>query len=214
MAAAAAGVAAISGASNFATSLASTGLQVYASKSLQQNEQQFNTNVMSRAEKAFTDVGLPKYQAYTGNSGNLQLPGQQFHIVGSNFYSAGLVGQNVPFLSTPYQSFTHTGRPNESVNESNNNLRSANSPRAGLGFYSRVAPWNEPRQSNNLTEIPTANLAINRRLIQSYQQQSGNMNTLPKTRMTRTLFPASTSLLNFTSASALDNHKAAARLLQ
>lgn len=164
---------------------------------------------MDTATKAFTDVGLPKYMAYTGNSGSLHLPGQQYHVSGSNFYSAGLVGQSVPFLSTPYQAFTHTGRPNTTVNQPSER-------RAGLGMYSQVRPWNEPQNVNELGNTSYQNLPINRALMASMarnENPTGNMQTLPKTNFTRSSFPTATPLQNFVGRNT-ELHQQAARLLQ
>lgn len=134
--------AAVSGGSNILSSLGTAGIQSATSVGLQSSEQSFNQNVMSRAENAFTSVGLPKYMAY-GGSDDTHLPGQQFQLRGGNFYSAGLVGQNVPFLSTSYQALTHTGRPNvtnppNNALGKNNEMGIASSSRPGLGYVNFV----------------------------------------------------------------------------
>lgn len=132
----AAALAAVAGASNVLASLGSTAIQSGTSIALQQNEQSYNQNVMSRAEDAFTSAGLPKFLAYSGgNSESTHLPGQQFQLRGSNFYSAGLVGQNVPFLSTPYQAFTHTGRPTAAISNPNTELSGNNEMGVRNGSY-------------------------------------------------------------------------------
>lgn len=212
MAAAALAGAAVSGGSNIIASLGSTGLQSYTSLKLQSNEQDYNKGVMQTATKAFTDVGLPKYMAFTGNSGGLHLPGQQFHVTGSNFYSAGLVGQSVPFLSTPYQAFTHTGRPNNTVN-------TPTERRAGLGTYSQVRPWNEPQNFNELGDTSYRNLPINRAFMTARNNgndfESGQpMNRVPPTNFTRTNFSTYTPLHNFVSSNNVEAHRQAASLLQ
>lgn len=132
--AAAAAAAIGSAGSNLLGSLGTAGIQAATSMKLQSNEQEFNTGVMNRAENAFSSAGLPKFMAYTGNSGSggLHLPGQQFQVRGGNYASAGLVGQNVPFISTPMQSYTQTGRPNGG---------------------SAIRPWNEIQKENEMGEL-------------------------------------------------------------
>lgn len=104
-----------SGGANLISSLGTAGIQYAAGKSLQSSEQTYNQNVMSRAESAYTSVGLPKFLAYSGNSGAAHLPGQQFQVRGGNFYSSGLVGQSLPVFSTPMQQYTHQGRPGATI---------------------------------------------------------------------------------------------------
>lgn len=193
---------AVAGGSNIIASLGSTGIQSMTSLKMQENEQNYNKSVMDRAEKAYTDVGLPKFQAYSGNSGANQLPGQQFHMRGSNYYSAGIVGQNVPFLSTPYQSFTHTGQPTQSRTSKDLPSQPGENGRvrAGFGMYSAVKPWNEPGPSNELTHQSYFDLPINRAFMNQLNQrldEQGNMQTLPKTNWTRT---------NFTNPNPVINH--------
>lgn len=204
----------ISGGSNIAASLGSTGLQSYTSLKLQQNEQSYNQKIMSTATKAYTDAGLPKYMAFSGNSGGFHLPGQQYHVTGSNFYSAGLVGQSVPFLSTPYQAFTHTGRPNNTVNQQDTGRR------AGLGQYSQVRPWNEPQNFNELGDLTYRNMPINRAFMNQLNNANNNqegqqMNRMPRTNYTRTYFQRGLPMQNFVRGTEeVAQHQQAARALQ
>jgi hypothetical protein len=193
----------IAGGSNMISSLGSTAIQAGTSMALQSHEQSYNSSVMDRVEKAYTSVGLPKFMAYSGGANNsMQLPGQQFHVRGSNFYSSGLVGQNVPFLSTPYQTYTHTGRPSESTNNS----------------YNAVPPWNEPGENNEMSNLSGntsyMNLPINRAFMSQLNSAgTGEMSRMPTSIFTRTNFNNNTVLNHQTSDRNVDAHRTAANLL-
>lgn len=161
MAAAMLAAGAVSGGSNMISSMGSAGIQQGASEKLQENDQNFSREMAGRAESSFTSVGLPKYMAYSGGAQtNTSLPGSQFHLHGSNYFNAGLVGQSVPFISTDYQTLTHTGKPE---NPNSPNSRPIRAPqqsgmnymgqfdRVGLGSgrYSSVPPPSTNNQGTN-----------------------------------------------------------------
>lgn len=94
---------------NLVSSTATAGLQILGNQLDNQQKQNYNTQVMNRTEKAFTDAGLPKYMAYTGGSSGT--PMNKFQVRGGNFYSAGPVNSNLPTFTSQLQLQTRTAKP-------------------------------------------------------------------------------------------------------
>lgn len=111
---AAAAATAIAGGSNIMSSGLTAGMQILGQALNNKAQFQYNDSVINRAEKSFTDAGLPKYMAYSG--GGSTLPTQQFQLRGSNFYSAGPVNSNLPVFSTQVQQMSHTASPRKVTN--------------------------------------------------------------------------------------------------
>ncbi|AOC55073.1 ORF3 [Duwamo virus] len=109
MAAAAIGATAAAGASNIVSSGLTAGLQIYGNSLNNSQQFAYNDSVISRAEHAFTDNGLPKYMAYQSNSGTT--PTKMYQISGGNFYSAGPVNSNLPMYTTTAQQAFHAAAP-------------------------------------------------------------------------------------------------------
>lgn len=136
MAAAAAAVGLASAGSNLVSSLSTAGIQAFASEKLQSNEQTYNLGIMSHIEDTYANAGLPKYLAYSGGQQKDSLPGQQFQVRGGAYYSAGLVGQNLPVFPSQYSQYEHQGRPGDTGR-----------------MYANVPPWNEVGEENNMQNL-------------------------------------------------------------
>lgn len=105
----------VSGGSNMVSSLGTAGMQGYFGQKMQSSQQDYNTNIMNTAIKSYTDVGLPKYLAFQGGSGN-DLPAMKYSMGGGNFWTGGPVNSNLPTMTTPYQQYSHLGTPKPSYN--------------------------------------------------------------------------------------------------
>lgn len=132
MAAAIAGAVAAAG-SNLLGSLGTAGMQWAGGKDIANTQMNFNSSMADRAEKSFTDAGLPKYYAYT--SGNGILPAEKYQVAGSNFMSGGPVNSNLPVWTTPMQMETKSARPRPNAN---------------------IPPWNQLGPENEMRQLPPA----------------------------------------------------------
>lgn len=107
--------AAVSGLATAASSMGTAGMQTSQAEKSQQSQQSFQSSVLDRGEKAYTDAGLPKFMYYNNNAQN-QGPNTLYHLGGSNFYEGTGVNSNLPFFSSPYSQYMHGGKPLPSAN--------------------------------------------------------------------------------------------------
>lgn len=115
---AAAGPSIAAGGSNIISSGLTAGLQIYGNQLNNQQQFDYNDSVISRAESAFTDAGLPRYMAYQSNSGST--PTKMYQVAGGNFYSAGPVNSNLPTYTTTAQQAFHSASPRQNVRNNDN----------------------------------------------------------------------------------------------
>lgn len=188
--AAAVGGSSISAASQLGASLGTASIQSNTAMKTNTQNLDFQKSMIDRGESSYTEVGMPRYMFWGGNSSGVpSIPHTLIPLGGQNFYEQSGVNANLPyFTSSPYSQFTNSGTPNSrSFQKNSMNNTPTPTPRQnfvpglgqtdrtglGAGRYSAVPP---PTLTYNSvatgTNVSTYNKSIQNspRMMTSYSQ--------------------------------------------
>lgn len=186
--AAAVGGSIISAGANAASSLGTAAIQSNTARETNDKNLAFSNSVIDRGEKAYQDVGLPKFMYYAGNPA--VSPNTMFHLGGQNFYEGSGVNTNLPILTTsPYAQYNHGGKPGPIANKGATRPGTTgmyNSTESGIAFESGGQLDRQGLGTGRYNNVPPPTLSYNSRDVQTspkYFSDKG-VNALPQTRST------------------------------
>lgn len=111
MAAIAAAIAgtAISAAATVGATVGTAKAQTAQAQQSQTSQQNFQESIIDRGLQSYRDAGLPDFAYWS--QGQYNGPNTLTSLGGSNFYEGSGVNANLPYFTSPWTQYMHTGKP-------------------------------------------------------------------------------------------------------